>query len=161
MANYIIIHIYVDKNKNMILVPYKLCKVGYAVATEPYEKVSHTEWEKVSVHIVDLLRKIEKEPFAEDTRTQVMKQICGSQGFKQFSKKHICITAMYLISEKSFMIGNRPRLSDGSYGIEKDTISEMYSIDYTSTDNIAEIQENFMKAYGDAERYLEKIGAKL
>ena len=158
MANYIIIHVYVDKNKNMILVPYKLCKIGYAVATEPYEKVSNTEWEKVSVHIVDLLRKIEKEPFSEDTRTNVMQQICGSQGFKQFSKKHICIEAMYLISEKSFVISNQPRLSDGSYGIEKGSISEMYCTDYTSTDNITEIQENFMKAYEDAQQYLERIG---
>ena len=131
------------------------------VATEPYEKVSHTEWEKVSVHIVDLLRKIEKEPFAENTQTNIMKQIYGNQGFKQFSKQHICIRAMYWISEKAFVIGNRPRLSDGSYGIEKGSISEMYCTEYTSTDNITEIQENFMKAYGDAERYLERIGGKL
>lgn len=41
------------------------------------------------------------------------------KGFKQFSKKHICIEIKYQINDGKFIISNVPRLSDGSYGTEK------------------------------------------
>ena len=58
-------------------------------------------------------------------------------------------------------VSNNPRLSDGSYGVEKGTLSEKYSIEYTSEDSIASIQANFLKAYKDAEAYLKEIGGSL
>lgn len=161
MADYLIIHVYVDKNRDMILVPYKECKVGYALATEPYKKIGNAGWSNISVFVLDLLKELIKHPTTEDTETNVMKKICGNKSFKQFSKKHICIEMKYSIRNKKFIISNQPRLMDGSYGVEKDTISEVYSVEYTCTESETLIQENFLKAFKDAEHYLMEIGSKL
>lgn len=161
MGKYLIIDVFVDKNKNIILVPYKECKVGYALAVEPYKRIDNTEWKKVSIHIVELLEELQKQPIiTEDTESKVMEQICGKQSYKQFSKKHICITVKYIIGEKKFKIYNVPRLSNGAYGT-LDEISKMYSTEHICADDTALIQENFIKAYEEAERYLEKIGGRL
>lgn len=45
--------------------------------------------------------------------------------------------------------------------MEKDTISEEYSIKYVSETEKDLVQENFLKAYLDAQRYPETIGSKL
>ena len=63
--------------------------------------------------------------------------------------------------DKNITVYNLPRLSNGAYGVEKDTISEEYSIKYVSETEKDLVQENFLKAYLDAQRYLEAIGSKL
>ena len=124
MGNYLMMQIYIDKNKDMILVPYKECKFGYALAVEPYKKIGNAKWDNVSEYIVDMIREIAMQPQTENTETDVMKQLCGNKGFKQFSKKHICIEVDYKINDHTFIVRNEPRLPDGSYGVEKDTASE-------------------------------------
>lgn len=159
MDNYLIIQVFIDKNKDMILVPYKLCRFGYAVAVEPYREIDHADWDNVSKKVTELFKVISEQLITEKTESTVMKQICGNKGFKAFSKKHICIEIKYKLGEESFTIANQPRLADGSYGVEKDSVSEKYSVKYISTDNIALIQENFLRAYFDAEQYLQVTGS--
>ena len=161
MGNYLMMQIYIDKNKDMIFVPYKECKIGYTLAVEPYKKIGNVEWDNVSRYIVDMIREIAIQPQTENTETNVMKQLCGKKGFKQFSQKHICIEVDYKISDKIFIISNIPRLPDGSYGVEKNSLSEQYCIKHISTDDVTLIQESFIQACGDAEQYLQKIGSKL
>lgn len=161
MENNLILQIFIDKRKDMILVPYKICKLGYAVAVEPYIKLNNAEWENISRKITELMREISEQPRTELTETTVMKEICGNKGFKQFSKKHICIEVKYMEGEEKYIISNQPRLSDGSYGIEKNSVSEKFCIEHISVDDIALIQENFLKAYNDAEQYLREIRSKL
>ena len=91
----------------------------------------------------------------------IKKKICGSRGFRYFSKRHICIKVRKKLNDHETIICNFPRLSDGSYGTEKGTISEKYSIKYVSEAEKDLVQENFLKAYLDAQRYLETIGSKL
>lgn len=204
MGEYVIIHIYIDKNKDMLLVPYKVCKAGYALATEPYKKVSNVHWEHTAEYILDLLKEVMKQSKVDSTETNVMELICGKKGFKHFSKEHICIEVKVEINNKKnnycpfflcsvfrqhnrkqydlnriaskfvkcigikykrtnnvFFVSNQPRLPDGSYGTEKDSISERYCIVYTSTEDKAFIQENFVRAYKDGKRYLHNIGEVL
>lgn len=161
MESDLIVQAFIDKNKDMILVPYKLCKFGYALAVEPYRKVNNAEWHNISQNVSELLQEISEQPRTELTETTVMKEICGKKGFKQFSKKHICIEVKYTVGEEKYIISNQPRLSDGSYGTEKNSLSEKFCIEYISTSDIALIQENFLKAYYDAEQYLQETGSKL
>lgn len=161
MANYLLIDIYIDKNKNLILVPYKECKAGFAIASEPYWKFDSVEWDNVSVHLLKLFDECIKQPTTEEMKSTVFQKICGNKGFKHFSRKHICIELYYEMCKGMFEIANKPRLSDGSYGTEKGSLSEKYSISYTCIKDAALIQENIQKAYKDAEEYLEKLGAKL
>lgn len=161
LENNFIVQVFIDKNKDMILLPYKLCKFGYAVAVKPYRKVNNAEWENVSKKIIELLQEISKQPRTELTETTVMKEICGNKGFKQFSKKHICIEVKYTADEEKYSISNQPRLTDGSYGTEKNSVSEKFCIEHISMGNIDLIQENFLKAYHDAKQYLQEIGSKL
>lgn len=161
LENTLIAQAFIDKNKDVILVPYKLCKFGYALAVEPYKKVNNAEWDNISKNVSELLREISEQPRTELTETTVMKEICGNKGFKQFSKKHICIEIKYTVDEEKYTISNQPRLSDGSYGTEKNSVSEKFCIEHISTGDIALIQENFLKAYNDAEQYLQEIGSKL
>lgn len=48
-----------------------------------------------------------------------MKKICGKKRFTQFSKEHICIDVGYDVQEKTYIISNSPRLSDGLNGVRK------------------------------------------
>lgn len=161
MEDYVILHIFIDKDKNMIFLPYKICRFGYAVAVEPYRKLNKDEWENVSGEAVKLLEEVSKQPETEQTASRIIKEICGNKGFKQFSKKHICIEIVYEISGRRLIISNLPRLSDGSYGSEKNSISEKYCVEYISTDDTATVQKNFLKACLDAEAYLRETGSKL
>lgn len=161
MKDYVIVHIYIDKDRNMIFLPYKICRFGYAVAVGPYRKFNRDKWETVSEEAIKLLEEVSKQPKTELTESRIMKEICKNKGFKQFSKKHICIEIAYEISSKRVTVSNWPRLSDGSYGSEKDSVSEKYCVEYTSTDDAAAVQKNFLKAYLDAESYLREIGGEL
>lgn len=161
MKNHLIVQAFIDKNKNIILVPYKRCKFGYAVAVEPYRKISDNEWMDLPKNITELMMEISKQPEIEVTETSVMKEICGNRGFKQFSKKHICIEIKYILDEEKYVISNQPRLSNGAYGTEKNSVSEKFSVGYISIDNIDLIRDNFLKAYNDAKQYLQEIGSAL
>lgn len=161
MINNVIVDVYVDKNKNMILVSLKKSIEGYRLYVEPWEKVSYLEWEHVANYCIDLLKEISKDPVTKATKSDVFKQISGGKGFKQFSKKHICISVEYDIDDGMVTVSNNPRLPDGSYGIEKGTLSEKYSIGYKSNRDVDLIQANFLKAYKDAEAYLKEIGGSL
>lgn len=161
MLDYLQMCIFIDKNKDMIFVAEKETGEGLIAASEPYEYVDCDEWENVSAHIIEMINEIAKQPLTEGSGTNVMKTICKGKGFKQFTKKHICIDAVYKISEKKYIISNSPRLRDGSYGIDKGTLSEKYSTNYSSPCDTALIQENFLKAYADAVQYLKEIGDRL
>ncbi|MDE7417632.1 MAG: hypothetical protein K2N44_15245 [Lachnospiraceae bacterium] len=161
MLDYLQLCIYIDKNKDMIFAAYKENKAGLVVMSEPYEYVDCTEWENVSEHIIKMINEIAKQPITEDTGSNIMKIICKGKGFKQFTKKHICIDAAYKISEKKFIISNAPRQRDGSYGIYKGTLSEKYSTKYSSPCDTVLIQEHFLKAYADAVQYLKETGGEL
>lgn len=161
MSDYLNMGIFIDKNKDMIFLSYKENEEGLLVSSEPYKYVSCEEWGNVSGHIIEMIDEIAKQPMTEDTGENVMKAVCKGKGFKQFSKKHICIDATYKISEKKYIIRNEPRLRDGSYGIDKGTLSEKYSTEYSSPCDAALIQENFLKAYADALQYLKEIGSEL
>lgn len=161
MINNVLVKVYVDKNKNMLLVPLKKSIIGYRLYVEPYKKLGYAEWENVAQYCIKLLKEISENPVTEATKSDVFKKISGGRGFKQFTKKHICINVEYNIDDKMVTVSNNPRLSDGSYGVEKGTLSEKYSIEYTSEDSIASIQANFLKAYKDAEAYLKEIGGSL
>lgn len=152
---------YIDKSKNVILVPYKLSEAGFGVAAEPIIQVSNEEWDNISQYILSLLDEISKDPLAVENESTAFEKIYGRRGFRQFSKRHICITALEILNDHKITIYNDPRLSDGSYGTEKGTISEEYSIEYVSEAEKDLVQENFLKAYLDAQRYLEAIGSKL
>lgn len=161
MSELVSVDAYIDKSKNVILVPYKLCEAGYGVAVEPIIQIGSEEWDNISQYILNLLNEISKDPLAGENRSTAFKKIYGSRGFKQFSKKHICITVLQKLSNHKIIVYNFPRLSDGSYGIEKETISEKYSIKYMSEAEKDLVQENFSKAYKDAQQYLEAIGSEL
>ncbi len=161
MNEWINLDVHVDKNKNIILVPFKTCEAGYGVATDPIMQVGSEEWDNISQYILDLLYEISKDPLEGEYESTAFEKIYGSRGFKQFSKRYICIAVMQNLSDHKITIYNCPRLSDGSYGTEKGTISEKYSIEYVSEAEKDLVQENFLKAYLDAQRYLEAIGSKL
>ena len=101
MLDYLQLCIYIDKNKDMIFAAYKENKAGLVVMSEPYEYVDCAEWENVSEHIIKMINEIAKQPITEDTGSNIMKIICKGKGFKQFTKKHMCIDAAYKISKKS------------------------------------------------------------
>ena len=161
MLDYLFMAVYIDRNRDMILVAEKECKAGFAVASEPYMNVGNAEWENISGYIVDIINEIAKQPLADDTKSNVMKAVCKGKSFKQFTKKYVCINVKYKISEKRYIISNWPRLRDGSYGSNKGTLSEKYSIEYSSPEDTALIQENFLKAYADALEYLKETGEEL
>ncbi len=161
MLEQITMDVYIDKNKNIILAPYKECEAGYGVVVEPVMYIERQEWNNISQYILDLLSEILKDPVTEETESTVFEKICGNRGFKQFSRKHICITVDQKFSDNKIIISHCPRVSDGSYGAEKGTISEKYSIKYVSEAEKDLVQENFLKAYLDAQRYPETIGSKL
>ena len=142
------VNVYIDKNKDLLLIPSKQYKYGFGVAVEPIIKVDSDRWENID------------DPQIENP---VFKELwgSGSSGYRQFTKKHICITMEYKIGDKKVEIYNEPRLPDGSYGTEKGEISEQYSIKYVSEKKDELIQEYFEKAYRDAERYLAAIGSKV
>ena len=161
MLDYLFMTVYIDKNRDMILVAKKECKAGFAIASEPYMNVGNGEWENVSGYIFDIINEIAKQPLAEDTKSNVMKAVCKGKSYKQFTQKHICIQVEYKKSEKKYIISNWPRLRDGSYGSNKGTLSEKYSIKYSCPEDMALIQENFLKAYADALEYLKETGEEL
>lgn len=157
MDNYVSIDVYIDKNRNIFLIPYKRCRIGYDVAVKPIINIRSDEWKNVSQHILKLLNEICVDPVTEETESTILKELCGSKGFGQFSKKHICISVEQKIGVNKIETYNSPRLPDGSYGTEKGDISEQYSIKYVSEKEEEMLQENFEKAYRDAERYLTAI----
>lgn len=161
MNEWISISIYINKSKNVALVPYKLSEAGFGVASEPIIQVGNEEWDNISQYILGLLDEVSKDPLSKENESTVFKKICGSRGFRYFSKRHICIKVRKKLNDHETIICNFPRLSDGSYGTEKGTISEKYSIKYVSEAEKDLVQENFLKAYLDAQRYLEAIGSKL
>ncbi len=161
MNIYVFVKAYIDKNKDILLIPGKQCKYGFGIAVEPVIKVNCEKWENIGRYMLVLLNEICEEPLTEETKSSVFKNLYGNKGFSQFSKKHICITMEYKIGDKKVVIYNLPRLPDGSYGTEKGEISEQYSIEYMSEKKDELIQEYFEKAYGDAERYLTAIGSKV
>ena len=161
MLDYLFMTVYIDKNRDMILVAKKECKAGFAIASEPYMNVGNGEWENVSGYIFDIINEIAKQPLAEDTKSNVMKAVCKGKSYKQFTQKHICIQVEYKISEKRYIVSNWSRLWNGGYGVYKGTLSEKYSIKYSSPGDTALIQENFLKAYADALEYLKETGEEL
>lgn len=161
MPDYLALDIYIEPDKDMIFVAQKECENGASRASEPVQYVKNTEWENVSNYIIDMIDEIAKDPYAQESsgeKTNVMKKICGNKGFRQFSKNHIAISIAYHISEQRYILSNEPRLRDGSYGVEKETLSEKYSTQYSSPRDAAAIQENFLKAYNEALQYLQETG---
>ena len=55
MNEWINLDVHVDKNKNIILVPFKTCEAGYGVAADPIMQVGSEEWDNISQYILDLL----------------------------------------------------------------------------------------------------------
>lgn len=164
MPDYLALEIYIEPDKNMIFVAQKECENGPLVASEPVQYIKNTEWENVSKYIINIIDDIAKDPYVQESsveKTNVMKKICGNKGFRQFSKKHIAISVAYHISEQRYILSNEPRLRDGSYGVEKETLSEKYSTQYSSPRDTAAIQENFLKAYNEALQYLQETGNNL
>lgn len=164
MPDYLALDIYIESDKDMIFVAQKECENGASRASEPVQYVQNTEWENVSNYIIDMIDEIAKDPYARESsgeKTNVMKKICGNKGFRQFSKNHIAISVAYHIPEQKYTLSNEPRLRDGSYGVEKETLSEKYSTQYSSPRNTAAIQENFLKAYNEALQYLQETGNNL
>lgn len=160
------VNVYIDKNKDLLLIPSKQYKYGFGVAVEPIIKVDSDRWENIGRYMMVLLNEICEDPLTKDDpqiENPVFKELwgSGSSGYRQFTKKHICITMEYKIGDKKVEIYNEPRLPDGSYGTEKGEISEQYSIKYVSEKKDELIQEYFEKAYRDAERYLAAIGSKV
>lgn len=90
MGDYIVLQIFIDKKKEMIIVPYKLCKIGYALAVEPYRKVNSADWEAdwkiVYKEVTELLKEISKQPRTEQTESTVMKEICGERDLNNFQR---------------------------------------------------------------------------
>jgi hypothetical protein len=161
LSSYIWIEIYVDRDKNMILVPVKMTEAGYGLSVEPYKRIAHTDWDNVSKYIVEMVQEVSRDPITKAAESNVINQICGNIGYKQFTKKHICIGVEYNLDKKTISISNCPRLSNGGYGVRKETLSEKYSIKYVSVCDMILIQANFLKAYKDAEVYLKEIGGSL
>ena len=90
MNEWISISIYINKSKNVALVPYKLSEAGFGVASEPIIQVGNEEWDNISQYILGLLDEVSKDPLSEENESTVFKKICGSRGFRYFSKRHIC-----------------------------------------------------------------------
>lgn len=161
MSDILMLSIYVDKNGKMIFVPYKKTVAGYRLATEPYRTYEAGELNSVNIHIINMMSEIALDPIVEDVSkaSNAMKKICGRKSFTKFSKEHICIDVRYDVQEKTYIISNSPRLSDGSYGVQKNTISQQYSSDFVcSCDDDDQVRENFLKAYAEAKKYLYAVG---
>lgn len=164
MPDYLALEIYIEPDRDMIFVAQKECEGGPLVASEPVQYIKNTEWENVSKYIINMIDDISKNPYVQESsreKINVIKQICRNKGFRQFSKNHIDISVAYHISEQRYILSNEPRLRDGSYGVEKETLSEKYSTQYSSPRDAAAIQENFLKAYNEALQYLQEAGNNL
>ncbi len=55
MNGWISISIYINKSKNITLVPYKLSEAGFGAASEPIIQVGSVEWDDISQYILSLL----------------------------------------------------------------------------------------------------------
>lgn len=60
MIEQITMDVYIDKNENIILAPYKECEAGYGVVVEPVMYIERQEWNNISQYILDLLSEILK-----------------------------------------------------------------------------------------------------
>ena len=161
MNDILMLSIYVDQNGKMIFVSCKKTVAGYRLVTEPYRIHEAEERNSVHIHIRNMMSEIAIDPVIEDVSKapDVMKIICGKRSFTQFSKEHICIDIHYDVQENTYIISNCPRLSDGSYGVRKNTISQQYSSKFVcSCDDDDQIRENFLKARAEAQNYLYAIG---
>ena len=79
--------------------PYKLSEAGFRVATEPIMQAGSKKWDDISRYILNLLDEISKNPLAGENRSKALDKIYGSRGFKQFSKRYICITVLQNLSD--------------------------------------------------------------
>lgn len=86
LSSYIWIEIYIDRDKNMILVPVKMTEIGYGLSVEPYKRIAHTDWDNVSKYIVEMVQEVSKDPITKAAEFNVINQICGNMGYKQFTK---------------------------------------------------------------------------
>lgn len=131
MKKRITLDIHIDKNKKIILIPYQKTKIGFSIACEPWVEYSSDEWENIPKHIFCLIELMKGWEETDDTDGSI------------------------------FKVYNYPRLSDGSYGIEKGGLSEKYSTRYTSSHDVAAFKKIFLMAYRDSQKYLEAISANL
>lgn len=161
MSDILMLSIYVDKNGKMIFVPCKMTVAGYRRTTEPYRIYEAEEVNCIDSYIKEMMDEIAIDPIIVDgsNAPSVMKKICGKKSFTKFSKEHICIDVRYDVQEKTYIISNSPRLSDGSYGVRKNTISQQYSSEFIcNCDDDEQVRKNFLKAYIEAQNYLYAIG---
>lgn len=161
MNNILMLSIYVDKNGNMIFVPCKKTEAGFRRASEPYRLYEAEEIKNVDMHIKNIMDEIAINPLAEISpeTPSVMKKICGKKSYKQFTKEHINIDVIYDVQEDRYIISNVPRLTDGSYGVQKNSISQQYSSKFEcSGDNNIQMKINFFKACAEAQNYLYAMG---
>lgn len=130
-------------------------------ATEPYRIYGAEEVNCINSHIKKMMAEIAIAPIIVDASKtpSVMKKICGKKSYTQFTKEHICVDVGYNVQENTYIISNAPRLSDGSYGVQKNTISQQYSTEFVcSCDDDDQVRKNFLKAYAEAQKYLYAIG---
>lgn len=161
MNDILLLSIYLDKSRNMIFVPCKKTEAGFRLASEPYRSYGAEEIKNIDAHIKNMMDEIAQNPIAENSlqTSNVMKKICGKKSYKQFTREHINIDVSYDVQENRYRISNEPRLSDGSYGVRRNSISERYSSKYEcSGDENDQIREIFLKAYAEAQNYLYEIG---
>lgn len=161
MSDILMLSIYIDKNGKMIFVPCKMTVAGYRRATEPYRIYGAEEVNCINSHIKKMMAEIAIAPIIVDASKtpSVMKKICGKKSYTQFTKEHICVDVGYNVQENTYIISNAPRLSDGSYGVQKNTISQQYSTEFVcSCDDDDQVRKNFLKAYAEAQKYLYAIG---
>lgn len=160
------INIYIDKDKTQIFSPMIQCKIGYLKAIEPWKIYGAEEWDDIAPNIIKMLEWLETEEFSEEFLEKISDlsynvfRLNGIKSFKRFSAKHICIKVWDVPDSNEIKIHNYPRLSDGSYGINKDFTQE-YSKTYTCNKNVDEIRTCFEKAMCDARDYLDRIHSTL
>lgn len=161
-----IFEIYIDKNNNQIFIPMIRCNIGYWKGIEPWKKYGKDEFNNIALNIIAMLEWLKETKFSESYYNEIslLSYNCfennGIKNFKMFSSKHICIEVRYCADTDQVEIRNWPRLSDGSYGINKDFTSD-YSHTYKSNKNVEGIKCSFESAMIEAKEYLKRIHKEL
>lgn len=160
MENLLIFNIYINKNKELFFIPLKSTNIGYRISVKPYKV--YYNWNNIGANIITMIDEMfidfKNRPIVEkDFKFEFWKEISKTKSFKAFSKEHICIEVVYDINKNEMIIYNFPRLKDGSYGIENDSVSEFYSKKYMCKKDKLLLENCFLKAFEDSMNYLKVI----
>lgn len=141
------INAYIDKDKNVIIIPSIETVYGFYIAIEPWKVISAADWNTIPSSIKENVNMLSLLPITnKDEHSSTVFKDHGVKNFKKFSKNHICVGIEYYVDEKKYFIYNMPRFSNGGYGFENEKTGEPVK-KHTCLDNENDIYDTFMLAY--------------